>query len=152
MNFFSCKLRKYFFGTSPPPPPLSFLIVRPLPESSIPEGSGRNHYSSYYDSHSVRLPLIVFPAHFFFSMLFARSTQDKRHGSGRFFYLCNPFRGNVQILLQIAVPYPAQKLHSSARRMWRKGGSMQVFGRSKICKRGLSVNSSWYLFHHIDHW
>ena len=31
-------------------------------------------------------------------MLFARSTQAKRHGSGRIFYLCNPFRGNVQIL------------------------------------------------------
>ena len=44
------------------------------------------------------VPLIVFPAHFFFSMLFARSTQAKRHRSGRIFYLCNPFRGNVQIL------------------------------------------------------
>ena len=31
-----------------------------LPESSIPEGSGRNHYTSSYDSHSVPLPLIVF--------------------------------------------------------------------------------------------
>ena len=42
-------------------------------------------------------------------MLFAQSTQDKRHGSGRIFYLCNPFKGNVQILLQIAVPFAAQK-------------------------------------------
>ena len=47
------------------------------------------------------LPLIVFPAHFFFSMLFAWSTQAKRHGSGRIFYLCNPFRGNVQILYRL---------------------------------------------------
>ena len=71
-------------------------MVRPLPESSIPEGSGRNHYSSYYDSHSVPVPLIVFPAHFFFRMLFQRSTQDKRHRSGRIFYLCNQFRGTCQ--------------------------------------------------------
>ena len=54
------------------------------------------HYRSSYGSHSVPLPLIVFPAHFFFSMLFARSTQDQRHGSGGIFYLWNPFRGNVQ--------------------------------------------------------
>ena len=103
----------------PPPhaPPISSLMVRPLPEFSIPEGSGRNHYSSYYDSHSVPVPLIVFPAHFFFRMLFQRSTQDKRHRSGRIFYLCNQFRGNVPILLQIAVPFAAQKLHSSAGRM-----------------------------------
>ena len=31
-------------------------------------------------------------------MLFTRSTQAERQGSGRIFYLCNPFRGNVQIL------------------------------------------------------
>ena len=36
-------------------------------------------------------------------MLFARSTQDKHHGSGQIFnWLYNPFRGNVQIHLQIA--------------------------------------------------
>ena len=46
------------------------------------------HYRSSYGSHS---PVVVFPAHFFFSMLFARSTQAKRHGAGRIFYLCNPF-------------------------------------------------------------
>ena len=111
-----------------------------LTESGISEGSG-----------SVPLPLVVFPAHLFFSMLFARSKQDKRHVFGRIFYLCNPFREHVQILLQIAVRFAAQNLHGSAGRMERKGRSVQVFGRSKICKRGHSVNSSWYLFHHINH-
>ena len=33
--------------------------------------------------------------------LFARSTQAKRHRSGRIFYLCTPFRGNVQILYRL---------------------------------------------------
>ena len=79
--------------------------------------AGRNHYTSSKDSHSVPLPLIVFPAHFFFRMFFARSTQDKRHGPGRIFYLCNPFRGNVQILVQIVVLFAAQKLHGSAGRV-----------------------------------
>ena len=41
------------------------------------------HYSSSYGFRSVPLPLTVFPTHFFFRMLFARSTQDKRHWSGR---------------------------------------------------------------------
>ena len=74
------------------------LVYRKDPEGAFVK---KYHYRGSYGSHSVPLPLIVFPAHFFFSMLFARSTQDKhdkRHGSGRIFYLCNPFRGNVQIL------------------------------------------------------
>ena len=93
------------------------LVYRKDPEGAFVK---KYDYRGSYGSHSVPLPLIVFPAHFFFSMLFARSTQAKRHGSGRIFYLCNPFRGNV--LLQIAALFAAQKLHGSAGRMKRIGG------------------------------
>ena len=71
------------------------LVYRKDPEGAFVK---KYYYRGSYGSHSVPLPLIVFPAHFFFSMLFARSTQAKRHGSGRILYLYNPFRGNVQIL------------------------------------------------------
>ena len=86
-----------------------------MPESGIPERSRKSF--CFYGSHSGPFPLTVFPAHFFLRMLLARSTQDKRHRSRRIFYLCNPFGGNVQILLQIAVLFAAQKLHGSAARM-----------------------------------
>ena len=49
----------------------------------------------------------------------------------------------MQILHSRAILFAAQKLHGSAGRMSRKGGSMQVFGSSKIFKKGLSVNSSF---------
>ena len=55
------------------------------------------HYRSSYGSHSAPLPLIVFPVHFFFRMLFARSTLDKRQGSGRIFYLCNPCKFSYRL-------------------------------------------------------
>ena len=49
-----------------------------------PEGAF--DYRSSDGSHSVPLPLTVFPAHF--RMLFSPSTQDKRHGSGVILQYC----------------------------------------------------------------
>ena len=49
------------------------LFYRKDPEGAFVK---KYHYRGSYGSHSVPLPLIVFPAHFFFSMLFARSTPS----------------------------------------------------------------------------
>ena len=55
------------------------LVYRKDPEGSEGAFIKKYHQRGFYDSHSSPLPLIVFPAHFFFKMPFARSTQDKRH-------------------------------------------------------------------------
>ena len=82
------------------------LVYRKDPERAFVK---KHHYKSFYYSHSVPLPLIVFLAHFFFSMLFARSTQDNATGPDEFLTCATRFEGTdkfsyrLQYCLQLKI-------------------------------------------------
>ena len=77
------------------------IVVWGLPESGIPEGSGGSFCSKVPFQEFLRLSLrtpslIVFPAHFFFSKLFARSTQDNAMGPDECFTCATLLEGTCK--------------------------------------------------------
>ena len=89
-----------------------------------------------------------FPSLFFLLTSFSVCSLHGPHklnatGPDEFFTCATRLEGTCKFSYRLQYSrFTAEKLHIFAGSMYRKGGSVQVFGLSKICKRGHYVNSS----------